>query len=81
MFEDRPARPQGVRTPGELTAAIASRTEHLWFEARPGSPLTVTVSVAAVAVDGFVNATKASRSAVAAGEMRRVRCMGERILR
>ena len=80
MFEDRPARPHGVRTPGELTAAIASRSEHLWFPARPGSRVTAASSVAAGATGGVTRATKAPRSAPAGSEMRRVRCIGRRIL-
>ena len=65
VLEDRLVVPQGVRTPGELKAAIACRSEHLWLPIRPGSPLTFTVIVAAVASDAPVMATQPRRIAVA----------------
>ena len=75
MFEDRLVVPQGLRTPGELTAAIACRSEHLWFPIRPGSLLTLTVIAPAIASDALVMATQPRRITAAVVERRWARFM------
>jgi hypothetical protein len=54
VFATRPARPHGVRTPGELTVAMASRSEHLDV----ASDASFTVNVAAAADDALETATQ-----------------------
>ena len=56
-FEPRLTRPQSLRVPGDSTASIASRSEHLPSCATSSSLVVVTLTVAATAATGLASGT------------------------